>query len=61
MPRAEPLFLHALEIRERVLGPDRSSVATAQENLADLYRKMGRATEADVPEQKAAKNRAVRH
>jgi tetratricopeptide (TPR) repeat protein len=44
---AEPLFKHALAIREVTLGPDHRYVATSLNNLAELYRAEGRYAEAE--------------
>ena len=39
--KALPLYQRALEIREKVLGPQHPSVATTLNNLALLYESMG--------------------
>ena len=39
--KALPLYQRALEIREKVLGPQHPDVATTLNNLAVLYRQMG--------------------
>src|SRR5262249_21521930 len=44
---AEPLYKRSLAIREKALGPDHPSVATALNNLASLYDGQGRYTEAE--------------
>ena len=44
---AEPLYKRALEIRERVLGPDHPDTATSLNNLAILYDNQGRYEEAE--------------
>lgn len=36
LDEAEPLFERALDIRERVLGPEHPDVASTLNNLADL-------------------------
>ncbi|MBC7822487.1 MAG: tetratricopeptide repeat protein [Candidatus Parcubacteria bacterium] len=46
-PEAEPLYLQALEIRQRQLGNDHPSVATSLNNLASLYESQGRYPEAE--------------
>ncbi len=43
---AEPLYRRALAIREKALGPEHPSVATALENYAGLLRKTNREVEA---------------
>jgi hypothetical protein len=42
-----------LEIEEKALGPDHPEVATTLKNLAKLYRKTGRETEAEPLETRA--------
>ncbi|WP_068815064.1 tetratricopeptide repeat protein [Phormidesmis priestleyi] len=44
---AEPLYLQALEIRQRQLGDDHPDVATSLNNLASLYKSQGRYPEAE--------------
>jgi tetratricopeptide (TPR) repeat protein len=44
---AEPLFKRSLEIYEKVLGKDHANVATALNNLANLYRTQGKYAEAE--------------
>ncbi len=39
--KAEPLYLEAIEVTERVLGKDHPSYATSFNNLAMLYKSMG--------------------
>ena len=39
--KAEPLFKEALEIRQKVLGPEHPDTATSLNNLAALYQAMG--------------------
>ena len=39
--RAEPLFLRALAIREKVLSPEDANIATSLSNLAGLYQDRG--------------------
>ncbi len=43
---AEPLYLRALEILEKTLGPEHPEVAVSLNNLAELYRAQGRFEEA---------------
>ena len=43
----------ALEIRERLLGPEHPDVATSLNNLAQLYRSQGRYAEAEPLHQRA--------
>ncbi len=45
--QAEPLFVRALAIRERALGPDHLDVATSLNELAVLYEHQGRYAEAE--------------
>ncbi len=45
--KAEPLYLHALEARERVLGRNHPDTLTSVNNLAILYHKQGRYSEAE--------------
>ncbi|GBO55492.1 kinesin light chain [Pseudanabaena sp. lw0831] len=45
--KAEPLYLRSLEIRERELGVEHSSVATSLNNLAELYNSQGNYNEAE--------------
>jgi len=44
---AEPLYRRALEIKEKVLGPEHPSTATSLNNLAALCRAQGRYAEAE--------------
>jgi len=44
---AEPLYQRALKIDEDLLGPDHPDVATSLNNLAELYRVLGRFAEAE--------------
>ena len=44
---AEPLFMRALVIWEKALGPDDPNVATSLNNLATLYGLQGRYDEAE--------------
>jgi hypothetical protein len=39
--QAEPLFLRALKIREKALGPDHPDTANSLDNLAGLYNYQG--------------------
>jgi tetratricopeptide (TPR) repeat protein len=39
--KAEPLYKRALEIREKVLGPDHPDVSDSLNNLANLYSDLG--------------------
>jgi len=43
---ARPLFEQALDLRQRVLGPDHPDVANSMNNLSALYEAMGRHLEA---------------
>ncbi|MFC2032217.1 tetratricopeptide repeat protein, partial [Chloroflexota bacterium] len=44
---AEPLYKRALEIREKVLGPEHPDTATSLNNLAGLYNDQGLYKEAE--------------
>lgn len=44
---AEPLFLHALAIREKALGPDHPDVANSLNRLGEIYTTQGRYNEAE--------------
>ena len=46
LPISELLYKRALAIRQKVLGPEHSDVATSLENYAILLRKMDRLEEA---------------
>jgi tetratricopeptide (TPR) repeat protein len=50
---AEPLYQHALAIRERVLGPEHPDTARILNNLASLYQRQGRYLEAEPLYQRA--------
>jgi tetratricopeptide (TPR) repeat protein len=39
--KAEPLYLKALKIHQKVLGEEHPSTATSYNNLAELYKSMG--------------------
>jgi tetratricopeptide (TPR) repeat protein len=52
--RAEPLYRRALEIREKAFGPDHPGVVMILENMAWLYREMGRDQDAELLERRAA-------
>ena len=54
---AEPLYQHALAIREKALGPEHPNVAQSLENYAALLRQMNRDDEAD---QMQARARVIR-
>ena len=45
--KAEPLYLRALDIREKALGAEHLGVATSLNNLAVLYKNMGHYTKAE--------------
>lgn len=53
--QAESLFKRALELRERVYGPDNLSVASVLNDVGDNYRKQGRYDEALPPLERAAR------
>ena len=44
---AEPLYKHALAIREKLLGPDSPDLAASLNDLGELYRVQGRNAEAE--------------
>jgi tetratricopeptide (TPR) repeat protein len=50
---AEPLYLQALELRQRLLGENHPDVATSLNNLALLYNTQGNYTEAEALSQQA--------
>jgi len=50
---AEPLFQRALEIRERVLGPQHPDMANSLNNLANLYSDQGKYEQAEPLYQRA--------
>lgn len=58
--RAVVVAKKALEVAEKNAGPDHPNVAAVQENMAVLYRKMGRDKEAELLEKQAARIRAIR-
>jgi dihydrodipicolinate synthase/N-acetylneuraminate lyase len=45
--QAEPFHTHALSIYEKALASDRPEISTALKNLAELYKGLGRASEAE--------------
>ena len=51
--QAEPFLQRALDIRERVLGPDHPDTSTTLNNLAGLYREMGQYEKAEPLYQRA--------
>ncbi len=51
---AEATYRRALDLRERVLGPNAADVAETLTSYAELLRKMGRTTEADRMAARAA-------
>ena len=57
--QAEPLYLRALAILEKALGPEHPNVASGLENYADLLRKTDRNAEADELEERARAIRAI--
>ena len=50
---AEPLYLRALAIKEKILSPEHPDVAMTLNNLAALYRNAGRTGEARAAYQRA--------
>jgi tetratricopeptide (TPR) repeat protein len=55
--QAEPLFRRALEIREKIYGPDHPGVATVLNNLAELLRDQGQYAQAEPLYRRALKIR----
>ena len=51
--KAEPLYLRALAIRQKVLGPESLDTAVSLNDLGVLYTKMGRYSEAEPLDQQA--------
>ncbi|HEX9652112.1 MAG TPA: tetratricopeptide repeat protein, partial [bacterium] len=51
--KAEPLYLRALAIREKVHGPNHPSVALVLRNLGTLYKRAGRLDEAEKVKERA--------
>ena len=49
----------ALEVAEENVGPDHPSVATSLNNLAGIYRAMGRDDEAEPLEQRASRIESI--
>ncbi len=45
---AEPLYRHAVDILEKVLGPDHADVAASLNGLAEVYRALGKYHEAET-------------
>ena len=50
----------ALEVAEKIVGPDHTDVATSLENLANLYRATKRDKEAEELELRVAKIRSIK-
>ena len=57
---AEPLYKRSLTILESTLGPDHPQVVLSLDNLASLYRATNRIKMAEMLEQRAKRNRAVK-
>ncbi len=57
---AEPLYKRALKIREKALGKNHPHVATVCENMAELYKKIGKESKAEKLEERARKIRSKR-
>jgi tetratricopeptide (TPR) repeat protein len=55
---ADSLYKRALAIWEKAFGPDDLNVATVLENMAELYRKMGKGDEAERADARARKIRS---
>jgi tetratricopeptide (TPR) repeat protein len=55
---AEPLYERALAIKEEALGPDHPEVAVTCENMAELYRQIGKEGKAEKSEERARKIRS---
>ena len=58
--QAEPLYKRSLNILESTLGPDHPQVILSLDNLASLYRATNRIKMAEMLEQRAKRNRAVK-
>ena len=58
--RAVVVAKEALEVAEKAVGSDHPAVATILENMAEVYRKIGRATEAEALATRAARIRAIK-
>ena len=58
--QAEPLFKRSLAIFEKNFGTDHPNVATILENLAGVYRKANRTSEAQELKDRAAKIRNIK-
>jgi tetratricopeptide (TPR) repeat protein len=56
--KSEPLYKRVLAIHEKAFGPHHPDVAKSLENLADLYRKTDRQSQAVEIEERAAAIRA---
>jgi tetratricopeptide (TPR) repeat protein len=52
---AEPLYKRSLAIREKAQGPEHPDVGRSLNDLAMLYKKIGRAEEASLLEERAKK------
>ena len=57
--RAVVVAKNALEVAERIVGPDHPDVATSLENMAALYRAINRRREAAKLEERAVAIRAI--
>jgi hypothetical protein len=57
---AEPLYKRSLKIKKKALGPDHPHVATVCENMAILYKKLGKEDEAERLEARAKRIRSNR-
>ena len=55
---AEPLYKRVLAIREKALGPDHPHVASVLENMAELYKEMGKKEAAKKLEERAKRIRS---
>jgi tetratricopeptide (TPR) repeat protein len=51
--KAEPLYQEALQIRQKVLGPENPDTALSLDNLASLFRHMGEYAKAEPLDQEA--------
>jgi hypothetical protein len=58
--RAVVVAKKSLEVAETAVGPDHPSVALSLESMAVLYRKTGRAKQAEQLESRAARIRAIK-
>jgi tetratricopeptide (TPR) repeat protein len=58
--QAELFYKQSLEVIEKALGPDHPDLATTLENLAELFRKTNRISEAELLEARVVRIRAIK-